>query len=181
MKYVANTILIDGPRSAGKSRLAAAVVEALRERGHKAEVVKEEPARDWRSQIDRQLKHAEVHDDTIFVFDRFHLSELVYRWHDKKVDLLDVLTGVIDVDDELVELAALSYVVVANHAELARRTAARADGKVEDIPPREAVGLWDVAASVSLITEVIVNDTEQEFGENVTRIVGDIESANEVS
>lgn len=164
-------VIIEGPRGCGKTTVATKVTQTLVDMGFNAEYVKihvrgEDPTKDQFMCIVDWSRQA----DKIFVVDRFHLTELVYRMYDGKVEINRIKREMTLVANVLAELGSLVFFLYVPGPVRDRRVAARNDGRGQDIVSADADELWQFAEDQFFFTAKVSNYDEN-VGNAVRKIV----------
>lgn len=138
---MATVTIIEGPRAVGKT----ALTEALELYGFtRAKFTRgTNPTKDMVSSI-----LAMSQTDLNYVVDRFHLTELVMRMHDRKVNTKQVLYDTEIIHGLLRQIEANVIILDAPTAVLATRVKTRADGRGFEMHPELSQVLWGFASDV---------------------------------
>lgn len=175
-------IVVEGPRGSGKTTLVAQLVPALQAAGVNAIARKESrtavpPTHAMLELIDMVLETP----DTLFVFDRFHLTELVMSFMLHRRPIRDLVGETVMIDSALDALAAHRVLLLANPEILDQRVQQRADGRGHDISPSAGYMAYCQAATrTSPRTEWLWNETPSDADHIIQYLVQTVkESPNE--
>lgn len=129
---VPNLVVIDGPRGVGKSTTALTVVNNVLELGRKAMYIKK--MREEGNEINNMMKWLDKVDNdrqTLYVFDRFVVSEWVHSILADRVSPHTLMLGCRAIQKRILEMGGLHYVFTAPTQTLFNRLESRGTRKID--------------------------------------------------
>lgn len=144
-------IVLEGPKGSGKSQTIEIIASRMKAKGIEVEVLKMDRTDDPTGDMLVQLTHlanlgrTEAGFKKLYLIDRFHLTEYVYRMADGKmpIDLQTLVTDTILIQRMLLAARATVIILTCNDKEeIARRMDERPYREFETADSDEVVALW---------------------------------------
>ena len=144
-------IVIDGPKASGKSETIKIIASLLKARGREVEVLKMERGDDPTHDMLLQLTHlanlgrTEEGFRKLYLIDRFHLTEYVYRMADRKFPINEqtLVNDTILIQRMLLAARATVMILTCNNKEeIAKRLAEREQREHQTLDSDEVLAQW---------------------------------------
>lgn len=154
-------LIIEGMRGSGKTTLCQQLLDDCLKAGLKAEKFKGERS-DTESPFDgmlKAIKQFDLNPDTVFILDRFHLTEYVMSTYLQRVETITLLTQIKTLDAYLSARSAKCVILDASYDTIDNRMSLRDERRKLDMPVLNAKNLWLEAKALSRIATIRPNDT----------------------
>lgn len=165
---VATVCIIDGPRSAGKTTTISRVYEHFLNTNIEVRIHKTSRPDDnlWRGINNVLTEWFYAPDETIYLVDRFHLTEYVYSTALSRVDDFTLNRQFRQFDKRLEAFGSkLRYtVLMASTLELMVRTLHRPEPEKQkyDFDLNQVWPIWSIAVAKSNVATIRLNDNERQ-------------------
>lgn len=142
-------IILDGPRGAGKSKVAINLIAHLKSEKKKVRAFKRLRPIDPFREMEQSITKFQIESDVYHVCDRFSLTELIFSSYHKRVPQAELEAHIWHIHDMLAIAKAKYYVLLASVNTLDKRIKQRDDGKTWDMPQSMVLGYWQNAVQQS--------------------------------
>lgn len=167
-------ILIDGPRGSGKSTTAQTIVDVLNSQGRQATYFKKglrSEENEYQNMMDHLARWRREHG--IIVVDRFVATEWVMSTAHERVHARQLMQECIDVNMELLKMAAIHVILLPSLGALAGRLEERGpDGRLWDMEKQLIHPLWRSAYAFLTSASLIANNRPFDQQNLIGRLIG---------